>query len=84
MAAGQLRRLPPSAKSSVRALTDEILADPSLGKALKDELNGFYSVRHNRYRIIYEVDLKRHLIVIEYVGLRGNIYEAFARLKKKL
>jgi mRNA interferase RelE/StbE len=82
IAAEQVRRLPPSAKPHIRKLCDEILEDPTIGKSLKGDLVGYYSLRHAHYRIIYTHDVRQKLIIIEYVGLRRSIYQLFAELQK--
>lgn len=74
-----IRRLPPSAKAPIHALIDKLPAEPSLGKPLRNELEGFYSIRHNRYRVIYEIDGDARLIIIHYVGLRQSVYDLFER-----
>lgn len=78
-----IRHLPPTAKPFLRALIDELSKNPFLGKPLKHDLEGYFSIRHNRYRIIYTVDDKKHEAVIEFVGARENIYDLFLNLKKK-
>lgn len=70
------------AKSAIRAICDQLLEDPFVGKALKNDLEGFYSVRHNRYRVIYRIDSKARLLIIEYVGLRHSVYDLFTKLVK--
>ena len=77
-----ISHLVPSVKASIRALCDLLLNDPFIGKLLKGDLEGFYSVRHNRYRVIYRVDIEKNLLIIEYVGHRFNVYDLFSKLVK--
>ncbi len=58
-----------------------ILADPSSGKALKDELAGLRSFRVGSFRIIYRAI--RNVIEIVAIGPRERIYEETYRLLKR-
>jgi len=79
-AARLLAKIPPVAKPFLRALADEILLEPYQGRALRYDLEGYYSVRHSRYRIIYSIDENGGIVVIEYVGLRRDVYRLFSNL----
>ncbi|MBL7685678.1 MAG: type II toxin-antitoxin system RelE/ParE family toxin [Deltaproteobacteria bacterium] len=63
-----IQKLPPEIKVPIRALADEILQNPQLGKRLKKPLEGFLSARYSHYRILYEYVEKEGLITINYVG----------------
>ena len=78
-----LRHMSPAVKRHLRALTDGIRKNPYEGKALQRELTGYYSVKHSHYRIIYSINEEKEWVVIEYVGLREDIYELFFDLIKK-
>jgi mRNA interferase RelE/StbE len=69
----------PSLKRRIRAALDEILADPSAGKALKEELAGLRSYRVSRFRIVYRVS-KGKTVELVAVGPRESIYEETYRL----
>src|SRR2546423_12104690 len=71
-----IRRLHPELKRKVRAALADILADPPCGKALKDELEGYWSLRVGRSRIIYRI--VGVVIEIVAVGPRDSIYEETA------
>ena len=58
-----------------------ILADPSSGKALKEELAGLRSFRVGTFRIIYRV--MRNVVEIVAIGPRERIYEETYRLLKR-
>lgn len=58
-----------------------ILADPSSGKALKDELAGLRSFRVGTFRVIYRV--MRNVVEIVAIGPRERIYEETYRLLKR-
>ena len=48
-----IRQLHPNLKRKVRSALTDILADPACGKSLKKELEGYWSLRVGRHRIIY-------------------------------
>lgn len=74
------KKLPPAAKSAIRALADLLVLNPYLGKALHSELEGYRSVRHSRYRLIYDLDEAKKFIIINFVGKRDNVYDLFRDL----
>lgn len=77
-----VRGMHPALKRKTRASLKTILADPSSGKALKDELAGLRSFRVGTFRIIYRV--MRNVIEIVAIGPRGRIYEeTYRHLKRK-
>lgn len=83
-AAQLIKHLPPQIKKPLRILTDKLIEDPYLGKALHQDLRGYYSIKHNRYRIIYEIDEKHKLVIVHHLGERANIYDLFSRLVKEI
>ena len=72
-----IRRLHPELKRKLRAALADILDDPTCGKALKDELEGCWSLRLGRSRIIYR--LSESGVEIVAIGPRESIYEEAAR-----
>lgn len=72
-----IRQLHPELKRKLRAALADILDDPTCGKALKEELEGYWSLRLGRTRIIYRVG--ESAIEIVAVGPRENIYEEAAQ-----
>lgn len=73
-----IRRLHPELKRKVRTALADILDDPTCGKALKEELEGYWSLRVTRLRIIYRPVVKSVEIVA--IGPRESIYDEAARL----
>lgn len=71
--ASLIRGLHPDLKKKVRSALDAVVVDPSVGKALRDELAGVRSCRVGRLRIIYRV--AGSVIEIVAVGSRATIYE---------
>ena len=72
-----IRRLHPELKRKVRDALTDILADPGCGKALTRELDGYWSLRIGRHRIIYRPDRAGAEIVA--FGPRRTIYEDMAQ-----
>lgn len=73
-----VRSLHPELKRKIRAAIDDILADPEIGKALRDDLMGLRSLRVGRMRIIYQSSSSQ--IDLAAVGPRTTIYEETARM----
>ena len=71
----------PVLKRKTRASLKTILADPPVGKALKDDLAGLRSFKVGAFRIIFRVI--RNVIEIVAIGPRGRIYEETYRLLKR-
>ena len=76
-----LRHLHPNVRQKIRAAFLTIAADPSSGKELKDELQGYRSFRVGRRRVIYQVSTTA--VEIVRVGPRATIYEETYRLLKR-
>ena len=72
-----IRCLHPELKRKVRAALADILEDPSSGKALKEELEGYWSLRVGRIRIVYRPAVD--VVEIVTIGPRENIYQEAAR-----
>ena len=77
-AAGVIRHLPPGIKRAVRAASDSLARNPSLGEALQGELRGRFKFRVRRYRIIYGLDRAKRTLNVLAVGHRRSIYEEMA------
>lgn len=78
--ANRISAVHPDLKRELKAALREISADPYSGKALQEELHGFYTYRYKRYRFIYSVDDAEQMITINMFGHRRNVYELFAKL----
>lgn len=76
-----VRGMHPDLKRKTRASLKTILADPSSGKALKNEIAGLRSFRVGTFRVIYWV--MRNIIEIVAIGPRERIYEETYRLLKR-
>jgi len=49
--------------------------NPSLGKKLKGELNGYYSLRVWPYRVIYCIYQQKLIIFVVHVAHRQGVYK---------
>jgi len=77
-----IRGMHPHIKKKVRSALDDILNNPSSGKALRRELKGLSSFRVGRFRIIYCAASQGYIEIIA-IGPRKVIYEETLRLIKK-
>ena len=68
-------------KRKVRTALNDVLEDPNCGKPLKRELDGYWSLRLGRYRIIYRPDENGAEIVA--IGPRKTIYEELIRYESR-
>ena len=68
-----IRQLHPLLKRKVREALTDILSNPACGKPLHRDLEGYWSLRVGRHRIIYRPDEKGAEIVA--IGPRRTIYE---------
>lgn len=81
--ASLIRGLHPELKRRLRSTLEAVVADPSVGKALRDELAGLRSCRVGRFRIIYR--LAGSVIEVVAVGPRTTIYEeTWRRVRRQL
>ncbi len=71
--ASLIRGLHPDLKRRIRTALDHVLADPGVGKTLRDQLAGLRSCRVGRFRIVYRV--AGTVIDIVAIGPRRTIYE---------
>ncbi len=53
---------------------DSLAQDPMLGKPLKGQLRGQFSLRFGNYRIVYEVDKAEREVIVTDVGHRKDVY----------
>jgi mRNA interferase RelE/StbE len=77
-----IRGLHPEIKRKVRAGLETLLEDPTVGKWLRDELEGLRSLRVGRLRVVYRVSRNRVIEVVS-VGPRRRIYEETLRLVRR-
>ena len=80
--ASLIRSAHPQLKRKIKAALNLIVADPSVGKSLRNELKGLKSFQVSRFRIIYRTSSKRVIELIA-IGPRKTIYEETYRILKK-
>ena len=69
-----LQKLPQSERPRLIAAIDQLAEQPHIGKLLKGDLSGLRRLRVGKYRIIYEVDDGKVLILVLRVAHRKIIY----------
>ena len=62
-------------KEQLRELKDH---PERVGKQLK--YSDFWSLRVGDYRAIYEVDRKKHQVIVLFIGHRKKVYDDFSKL----
>ncbi len=75
-----ISKLAPEIKRLVRSTIDTPLDKPKIGTELTGELDGYYSYRVRRYRIVYRVNDDESCIDIYHVGHRHDVYETLRSL----
>ncbi len=62
-------------------MVDTLRDQPNIGKPLKRELEGLWSARVGRHRVIYRWSSR--VLVVVLVGPRTTIYEEASRLRRR-
>jgi mRNA interferase RelE/StbE len=68
------KKLPINIQHQIEKALQQIYLNPSLGKKLLGELDGEYSYRIGKYRIIYFIDIDDN-IWVETVSHRKDVYK---------
>ncbi|HEY6086008.1 MAG TPA: type II toxin-antitoxin system RelE/ParE family toxin [Nitrospira sp.] len=76
-----IRSLHPDLKRSIKSAIRAIAHDPECGEPLLRELKGLWKYRVRRFRIVYSIDRKTHMIRLMAVGHRRSIYEELSAKK---
>lgn len=71
-----LERFNAAINNRVVRATENLASNPFLGKPLRGELKGYYSLRVGSYRVIYTVEEKSRTVVLRAAGHRGRIYDS--------
>ena len=71
-----LDRLPERVAAAVAGLhTGDLLVAPRrVGKPLRRELAGIWSARRGPYRVIYEINEEKQLVVVLRIDHRADVY----------
>jgi len=74
--------LHPHLRRKMRAAADALAADHAVGKALREELQGYFSFRIGGYRLVYR-HLPRDNLELVAFGPRSRIYLDVVRLVRR-
>jgi mRNA-degrading endonuclease RelE of RelBE toxin-antitoxin system len=74
--------LHPQLRRKMRAAADALAADCAVGKALREELQGYFSFRIGAYRLVYR-RLPRDNLELVAFGPRSRIYLDLVRLVRR-
>ena len=80
-AATVIRASHPDQRRKIRATVDALRESPEMGKPLRRELEGLWSARVGRYRVIYR--WSSGLLAVVLVGPRATVYEDAFRLRER-
>lgn len=71
-----LDRLPEKVRGAVlETIFGSIAENPKrAGKPLRGELEGLYSARRGEFRVIYEIDEARHIVLVHRAQHRRSVY----------
>ena len=72
----RLARLPePVAAAVVEFMVGPLTANPHrVGHRLRREFEGLWSARRGSYRVIYEIDDERRLVIVVRIDHRADVY----------
>jgi len=70
-----LNRMTPGARERVFRMLEKLQTRPFQGKRLHGELEALLSLRAGVWRIVYEINSEKHLVIIHGIGPRGDIYK---------
>jgi len=73
-------RLHPTVIKQLKSILEELYENPYIGKALRDELTNFRSLKIKRYRVVYQIDNRNKEAIIYAIGHRRDIYEIVTQL----
>ena len=81
-----VRSLPPQPRQALRRALKNLQLERGDIRALEGELDGFYRLRVQRYRVIFHYDLQgdQRIIRCVYAATRSIVYEVFAERIREL
>jgi len=72
----ELKKLDRSAvKRAFELIEDVIAKDPYSGKKLKGKYEGLFSYRFLDYRIVYEIQKRKLIVIVFRIRHRKNVYD---------
>lgn len=75
-----ITHMAPVQKRRIKEALRTIAGNPLGGKALQDELEGFYSYRVTGLRIVYSIHPTQKLVQVITIGPRRTIYQELEQL----
>lgn len=81
-----VRSLPPQPRQALRHALKNLQLERGDIRALEGELDGFYRLRVQRYRVIFHYGLQgdQRIIRCVYAATRSIVYEVFAERLREL
>ena len=73
-AARDYRGLPESLQARIASCLEALAGDPLSGKPLKGPYRKLRSYRVGEFRIVYRVDAKARLVLVQRIGDRRDVY----------
>ena len=70
----QFKNIPQNKQQKIREVFSSLAATPLIGKPLKGQLEGKYSIRCWPYRIIYQIDGKNQQVFVLAIIHRQGAY----------
>ena len=70
----ELQKIPQKDKNRILTSIVGLTQDPFIGKKLKGDYEGYYSIRVWPYRIIYSILNKELLVIVIRIGHRQGVY----------
>jgi mRNA interferase RelE/StbE len=65
----------PELKRYIKSALKRISQDPYRGKALQADLEGYFSYRLKRYRIIYALNEAEKAVIVHLIRHRRDVYD---------
>jgi len=78
-----IRHLAPDLKRSIKQAVRALCLDPFSGDPLLRELEGLWKFKVRRFRIVYAVDRRKHVMRIFAVGHRREVYEVLGAQRRR-
>ena len=70
-----LKKLPQLWQNKLLSAIEFLKTDPFGGKKLRGKLFGAYSLRVWPYRILYEIDHDKIIVIVLHIGHRQGVYK---------
>ena len=70
----EIQALPKTERLRIVEAVDRLPENPHVGKLLKGDLSGLRRIRTGVYRIVYEIDEGRVVVLVLRVAHRKNVY----------